>query len=313
MVKKMVLGEIIKIFYRNKVYGIFLFPIFLIRLFLTFPCSFTILYIGEVKDVQGSYVYFVHGYCATNSYFDDIISFLNDSGYFQLNTDYEITPAYFDYFEKYIQLNMTRKTVHSIEGGISTYANDFFELLCTTHTIPTKIVIVAHSLGGIITREMLRNHRVQLEEMGIQIVRIITLATPHLGTELATNPIIKSALNLIGSNWDTPVGRSLSPGSEFVRRLNKDASSYMNNIDWYFVAGVTFDLVSLVGQEFIYNGIPCDGFVDWKSALALGLDVEPAVRLVLPKNHYQLIHDPQNQESYHYIYNWLSGNSGSTE
>jgi pimeloyl-ACP methyl ester carboxylesterase len=264
-------------------------------MFLTFPCSYTIFYVGEGKYSLGSYVYFVHGYYATNSYFDDMISFLNDSGYFQADTDNKITPVYFDYFEKYIKLNMTRKKVHFIEGGISTYANDFFELLYRTHNSPAELVIIAHSLGGIITREMLRNHRVQLEELGIQIVRIITLASPHLGTELTTNPIIESALNLVGSSWDTPVGRSLAPGSEFIKRLNENASNYMNNIDWYFV------------QEFIYNGIPCDGFVDWKSALAIGLNVEPAVRLVLPKDHYQLIHDPKNQESYQYIHKWLSG------
>ncbi|MFX0173378.1 MAG: esterase/lipase family protein [Candidatus Hodarchaeota archaeon] len=309
----MVLGEIIKILRRNRVYGFFFLPIFFMRMYLTFPCSFTIHYVGELKDAHGSYVYFVHGYFASNSYFDDMISFLNNSGYFQVDSDHKITPAYFDYFEKYIRLNMTRKTVHYIEGGISTYAEDFFELLCTTHTTPTKLVIIAHSLGGIITREMLRNYRVQLEEMGIQIVRVITLATPHLGTELATYPLIESALNLMRSSWSTPVGRSLSPSSEFIRRLNKDISTYMNNIDWYFIAGVSFDLVSLFGQELIYNGIPCDGFVDWKSALAIGLDVEPAVRLVLPKDHYQLIHDPKNQESYQYICNWLSGNSCSIE
>ncbi|MFX0150855.1 MAG: esterase/lipase family protein [Candidatus Hodarchaeota archaeon] len=309
----MVLGEIIKILRQNKVYGIFFLPIFFIRMFLTIPCSYTIFYVGEVKDVQGSYVYFVHGYSATNSYFDDMVNFLNGSGYFQADTDNKIKPVYFDYFEKYMKRNMTRKSVHYIDGGISTYANDFFELLTLTHTSPTEIVIIAHSLGGIITREMLRNHRVKLEEMGIQIVMVITLATPHLGTELATYPLTESALNLMGSSWSTPVGRSLSPSSEFIRRLNENISTYMNNIDWYFVAGVSFDLVSLFGQGFIYNGIPCDGFVDWKSALAIGLNVEPAVRLVLPKDHYQLIHDPKNQESYHYIYNWLARNSCSIE
>ncbi|MFX0183081.1 MAG: esterase/lipase family protein [Candidatus Hodarchaeota archaeon] len=300
--------KILRILNRNKVYGVFLLPLFLIRMFLAIPCSYTISYVGEGICAQGSYIYFVHGYYATNSYFDDMIKFLNDSGYFQADTDHRIMPAYFDYFDKYIKLNMTRKKVHFIEGGISTYANDFFELLSRTHNSPTELVIIAHSLGGIITREMLRNHHVQLEELGIQVIRVITLASPHLGTELATNPIIEAALNLMGSSWDTPVGRSLSPGSEFIRRLNENANSYMNHIDWYFVAGVSLDLVSLLGQEFIYNGIPCDGFVDWKSALAIGLNVEPAVRLVLPKDHYQLIHDPKNQESYQYICKWLSGN-----
>ncbi|MHA2247253.1 MAG: hypothetical protein ACXADY_20070, partial [Candidatus Hodarchaeales archaeon] len=59
-------------------------------------------------------------------------------------------------------------------------------------------------------------------------------------------------------------------------------------------------------QETIFNGVPCDGLVDCESALAIGLAFDPINRIILHKDHDQLIHDPQNQESYEYINKWLS-------
>jgi pimeloyl-ACP methyl ester carboxylesterase len=300
--------EYIRILRRNKIYAVFIIPLFLIKTQMNFPCTKTIICFGEGNSVQGSEIYFVHGYYSSNSHFDNMINFLNDSGHLIDENGKKITPRYFDYFEKYLKLSMSKKDVHFIEGGISTYADNFYELLSTSHDIPTKIVIVAHSLGGIIVREMLRKYRTELERIGIQIVKVISLGVPHLGTELAINPLIKTFLDIVNSSWGTPVGHSLAPNSQFIRTLNENVSRYMNGIYWHFVAGVSLDLVSVLGQEIIYEGIPCDGFVDWKSALAIGLAVEPAIRLVLPKDHYHLINDPKDQESYKYIREWISGN-----
>ena len=303
----MFLIEIFRFLRQKKVYLVFIILTFFIKIWMNFPCTYRCTYTGEEIGARGSYVYFVHGYYSSNSEFDDMINFLSSSGMFNGDIDKKIIPMYFDYFERYLKLNMSIWEIHSVKGGITTYANDFFELLYRNHKVPTKIVIVAHSLGGIITREMIRNHHVKLEELGIQIVKVITLGTPHLGTEFAANPLIKSAIDIVENNWNTPISRSLAPNSEFIKNLNMNITNYMNGIVWHLIAGVTLDLISFIGQEIIYNGIPCDGFVDWKSALAIGLDIEPAIRLVLLKNHYQLINDPKNHDLYRYINSLLSG------
>ena len=61
--------------------------------------------------------------------------------------------------------------MNNLEGGVSTFATDFYEKLINTYPAGTQIDIVAHSLGGLITREMLRLHRSQLENSGIMFGR----------------------------------------------------------------------------------------------------------------------------------------------
>ncbi|TFH05871.1 MAG: hypothetical protein E4H14_11900 [Candidatus Thorarchaeota archaeon] len=105
--------------------------------------------------------------------------------------------------------------------------------------------IVAHSLGGIITREALMLHRDDLDTAGISIDKVITLGTPNHGTWLA-NPANQWAtlLTLIGGiinygqYWPSPVFHSVSPFSPLILDLNSyyplDES---DGIEWYTAAG----------------------------------------------------------------------------
>ncbi|MFX0087798.1 MAG: esterase/lipase family protein [Candidatus Hodarchaeota archaeon] len=132
-------------------------------------------------DSIGSQVYFVHGYCGNESQFYDMINYLDNSELFNNQLNRTIEHLFFNFYEKYYNLGMTKTQIHNIQGGISTFALDFFEQLRQTHD-SAEISIVAHSLGGLIVREMLRNHRRELELSKITIIRVITLGTPHLGT-----------------------------------------------------------------------------------------------------------------------------------
>ncbi|MFW9904816.1 MAG: lipase family alpha/beta hydrolase [Candidatus Thorarchaeota archaeon] len=259
-------------------------------------------------NLAGSHVYFVHGYNGNNSQFCDMIEYLNKTHFFDRCSDEEIYPLFFNYYEKYHNLGMTKTEIHNIKGGISTYAKDFYQQLCETHD-NASIDVVAHSLGGLIVREMLRNHRKELERSGITVLRVITLGTPHLGTELINHPLTEQILTFCGCNGETLIEKSLAPDSVFLSHLNGNTTNYMEDIDWYFVAGVSLHPLAFSVQELIFNGVPCDGLVDCESALGIGLDYEPVNRVILQKDHQQLIYDPQNQESYECIDEWLSINS----
>lgn len=266
-----------------------------------FNSKFTIVQ-RESSTRTPTYIYFIHGYGATNSQFSDMIAYLgNQYGRNYVNK----RPLFFDYFSKYQNEKYSFDDVHNIEGGISTYASDFFKQLVNTHPQGAKIDIIAHSMGGLILREMLRNHRNLLENNEIIIRKAITLGTPHLGTKLATHLIKEIAVNFIGQEWQTQVIKSVSPTSSFILQLNHEPGEYMNGIRWLFLAGESTDFINALGQVVIYNGVACDGFVDINSALGLGLDIKEVQRVVLQKNHYQLIFDPLNKMSYRYINEWL--------
>ncbi len=67
---------------------------------------------------------------------------------------------------------------------------------------PAKIVLVAHSMGGLVARACLRRYGAG------RVEKLITLGTPHSGTELAR-------LGL-GSN-----ARQMRPGCAWIRQLNE--------------------------------------------------------------------------------------------
>src|SRR5205807_1118497 len=83
--------------------------------------------------------------------------------------------------------------------------------------------LVAYSLGGLVSRGLVtipgfvaeRNYRAGY------VHKLITLDTPHLGSQLATNLLATSAGCRVLFNWKVgPVGqnvRDLEPGSDLLR------------------------------------------------------------------------------------------------
>ncbi|MHA2248500.1 MAG: esterase/lipase family protein, partial [Candidatus Hodarchaeales archaeon] len=192
------LRSILKIICRNKKDLTILVPIFILNVLLFLPLytlskvPYDILSCNLGTGLTGSNVYFVHGYNGNDSQFQDMIDYLYSTDFFERNLNKNITPLFFNYYQKYYAQKMTKVEIHNVEGGISAYAKDFYEQLCSSHTIPTQIDIVAHSIGGLITREMLRTYKAELEDLGIRVTRVVTLGTPHLGTEIPNHPLAKS-------------------------------------------------------------------------------------------------------------------------
>lgn len=160
----------------------------------------------------------------------------------------------------------------------------------------TQIDIVAHSMGGLITREMLRCYRNVLRSDDIDVGRVITIGTPHYGTYAATAPLPLALVyyiqNIIPqvSDWDTAVLRSFAPGSAFLTTLNANPSSYSYDIVWDTISGRNMNL-GLVLMPF-HVGYNDNIVAEWSAHLSLGTP-----HYMPDREHNQLITDPENSQS----------------
>lgn len=209
---------------------------------IDFPIETAIAAQRDMRNPLNRYVYFVHGYFGKNSDFAPMLIDLVEN---HILTSYSEI-RYFDYFEYYgLGLPEDFLLIDALHQytSISTYANHFADELCNLPS-GSHVSIVAHSMGGIITREMLGLHRDDLNTAGINVDKVITLGTPNQGTWLA-NPIHPWAviLTLIGGMlnygqfWPSQVFYSLNPLSPLILNLNEDPLNYSYGIDWYTAAG----------------------------------------------------------------------------
>ncbi|MFX1484571.1 MAG: esterase/lipase family protein [Promethearchaeota archaeon] len=196
----------------------------------------------DMQHPLGRYLYFVHGYWGTDDSFSLLRDYLRDFEFFKTDYD-ENNVKYFDYFAYYGATNESEKNNVHWQYSISDFANNFYNELLGLPA-GSQVNIIGHSLGGIITREMLRLHRTDLDAAEISIGKAITLGTPHQGTKLA-DPLNNWAniLSLIGGYlftghlWPSPVFWSVTPLSLFMLTLNWDPMSYSSDIEWYTISG----------------------------------------------------------------------------
>ena len=186
------------------------------------------------------YVYFVHGYFGDSSDFNDMQAELKRQGLLSYyNGLYN-----FSYYDAYGVSTSEGKNILHWCTTVSDYALDFANYLIAHHGPGTQVNIVAHSLGGIITRQMLALYRTNLESAGIDIGTVVTLGTPNYGTLLAIPEnlfaVMATLTPLIPSMclWPSPVFYSLYPFSSLMANLNLDPMSYSQGIRWYTAAGV---------------------------------------------------------------------------
>ncbi len=253
----------------------------------------------NMENPLGTCVYFVHGYLGNDETFDRMIDSLDLTLVANYGSENILKFSYFDAYQ-----DLTKLEVHNLEGGISTYAEDFLNrILADNHPIGTQIDIVGYSLGGLITREMLRLYRPNLQSEGIDVGRVITLGTPHNGTPMANSfllPLGVTFLNSMftGETWSTPVFHSVAYGATFISTLNSDPESYSNEIKWYTIAGDNLGTFVLLRSIFYCSN---DGLVPTFSAgLSYAEDsiIFGTLHVDLPGN---------DNQSFPYIEDWLAG------
>jgi triacylglycerol lipase len=82
----------------------------------------------------------------------------------------------------------------SIENYVAPVSRRIDEVLATTGA--HQLILVGHSMGGLVARAYLRKHGVE------KVAQLITLATPHAGSELAKFGIGENARQMTpGSTW----------------------------------------------------------------------------------------------------------------
>jgi hypothetical protein len=141
------------------------------------------------------YLYFVHGYWGENDGFDDIRTNFTDRKLHII--DYSEI-RYFSYFDHYNLTDEASRNLVHYTYTISDFANNFADELLSLPS-GSQVNIIAHSMGGIITREMIALHRPDFDDADISIGKVIMLGTPNHGTNLA-DPLIDWAvvISLIG-------------------------------------------------------------------------------------------------------------------
>jgi len=106
-------------------------------------------------------VLLIHGYGCNGGYWQTLRDRLTDEGISHETVDLEPVTASIDDF------------TGAVEAGVQ-------RLLAATGA--TRVVIVGHSMGGLVARAWLRQYGAAAESV---VARVITVGTPHFGTELA--------------------------------------------------------------------------------------------------------------------------------
>ena len=173
--------------------------------------------------------------------------------------------------------------------------------------------IYAHSLGGLVTRAMIRY---LFANTGMSVKNVVLLGTPNNGTRLAqkimTVPadILMTALNIL---FEIPTGElgsdnlvlfrsqfmQLLPNSPFLKNLNKPLLEIEQSIQWITVRGLkSTGQLGVIWQPFLFRKfwvnrkfpylhkgmIPNDGVVDAESVplkFAINLTVPNATHMDL--------------------------------
>ena len=110
---------------------------------------------------------------------------------------------------RYLQAHGISAYSHNLEpvyASLDSYADGVAQRVeeIRTATGADKLVILALSMGGLVARAYLRKHGTR------HVAKLITLGTPHQGTEMAR----------LGAGENA---RQMVPGNAWLRRLNADA------------------------------------------------------------------------------------------
>ena len=159
----------------------------------------------ERRSQDRSLVLCLHGLKSDPTRFDDFRKFLRESG---LATG---TASYDDY------------------QSMITSARQLSELAEKTFQPPNapNLVLVGHSMGGLVAREWTENPRLHNQ----QIVALITAGTPHGGSNWASMPplldlvvdpkfVARDLVDVLLHLPSAPGLRELAPDSDFLKKLN---------------------------------------------------------------------------------------------
>ena len=214
-------------------------------------------------------VIFVHGIAGELGHWEGMINKVFGSDYYEMRYLYDENIFHNYYGEKpeewvwntsYYTVNTIQE---SLEGDITIYAQRFGKIVERIKQITgkEKVIIVAHSMGGLVTRKYMTLN----QECWDSVYKILTVGTPHRG--------VGTSIGIVGQLED------LRKDSDFIKKLDKDWAALEEKTSyqkWGVVGGLdTRSILSnpmgkpkatdSAGPGFvaIYSAIP---FGEWKLA-----------------------------------------------
>lgn len=224
--------------------------------------------INHIKDPQSDdCIVFIHGLGGSKGTFNNFSKYLSKKWYLENG----LTLFFFSYYKRIFNLFLNRKSTSFyndyfivrlfdyIQGGIlfivkSTWSkrnthntnllSKYIEENCKESR---NIILVAHSMGGIIARQYLVNCRKELIDIR-RFKMLVTYATPHKGSHVANIltikniPLLKYVYKKVSVFFNfriSPQIGDLSEFSIFLKNLDKDWRDFNieNNVQFLRVTG----------------------------------------------------------------------------
>ena len=154
-------------------------------------------------------------------------------------------------------------------GNIKELSKDLFYSLKIIHDNDiligkkTKIKIIAHSMGGIVTRYMLNPDCFEVNvDLSSWINEIDLLAVPNHGIKASDNSkildIISKMQNIVDKKNLQTAFQQLEAHSSLIKSLNKKGKSLHPDIKWRNAIGLNDDVVNTETAEFKEEELPKD-------------------------------------------------------
>ncbi|MHA2096805.1 MAG: esterase/lipase family protein, partial [Candidatus Hodarchaeales archaeon] len=261
----------------------------------------------------------VHGFAGKTGFMNEIEQCLTQSSF----TNFYDEVINVSYYNSKYGLDFSRpfdlKTPiydPETEQTLSTHFLSLIQSSIQDRQPPVCIDIFAHSMGGLVTRAMIK-FLIPKKERNFHFSRVFLLGTPNHGTRLAKRIInIPTDLLLTGLNIALELPRGgvsmsdwqilksqfiqMIPTSKFLKNLNKQLTNEEKAVKWYTVRGLnSYGLLESVWQPFLFRKfwlnrkfpffhiglIPNDGVVD-----AMSVPLKHAVNLTIPSaTHMDLL------------------------
>ena len=180
---------------------------------------------------EGAYVVLIHGMKQSSRSMSKIAAHLNELGYTTIKIDYP-------------------STKHSIEDSVKYFILEKLSSLDPKR----KVHIIGYSLGGIITRYIIDNHKPK------NLGNVVLIGSPNNGSEIAG--ILQS--QILANKIFGPALKDIQPESSFWKSIKSDVSEHNVGV----IAG-DFSM-NPITSLFIFNG-KSDGTVSLNSTMLKGM------------------------------------------
>lgn len=206
-------------------------------------------------------VLFIHGLGGSYTTWNNFSTKLNkdwkekDSFALEYDDYYTSTKKIFVY--TFVVKNIFGNSIDNLARHLETFINT----VCEKYK---NIILVCHSMGGLVARKYLINKLNKDRDIG-KVKALITYATPHHGSTIAniSKTIFHSPISILsfGSLRLFTQIKDLSKNGKFIQNLNSEWSklNVSSKIDFYRVAGLSDWVVNeeSASFEFDKNAFPC--------------------------------------------------------